>query len=214
MSRRKLQKFTAKPIQTAKAAGSSEEELQVIYAEVYLPNTPDFHGDHMDEEGVRSMAWKFLAKKANAEIDVNHDHEDTTCSFVESFVARAGDPDFAEGAWVVAIYIPDEKLWKAVKNGDINGLSFEGMAIMEDEQLEVIIKGDGLVQGETLPDPEDGHVHQFVVEVTKAGMLQGRTTFNNGHAHDIEMPTRTQRASGHSHRFAFWDAAEPVAINN
>ena len=212
MRHTKLQKFTAKPIQTVKKEEAEAEELQVIYAEVYLPNTPDFHGDFMDEVGVRQMAWKFLASKANADIDVNHDHGETTCSFVESFVARSGDPDFQEGAWVVAIYIPDVKLWKAVKNGEINGLSFEGMAIMEDEQLEVVIKGDGIVQGQTLPDPDDGHVHEFLVEITKDGQIQGRTTFNNGHAHTIEKPTSTQKASGHLHRFAFWDAAQPEVV--
>ena len=212
MSKQKLMKFTARPAATPMVKAVESEELQVIYAEVYLPNTPDFHGDFMDEETVRTMAWKFLASKANADIDVNHDHGETTCSFVESFVARDGDPDFTPGAWVVGIYIPDAKLWKAVKDGEINGLSFEGMAVMQDEQLEVVIKGDGMVVGETLPCPNDGHTHKFVVEVTKDGHIQGRTQFAQGHAHQIEVPTHTQNADGHSHRFAFWDAAEPEVV--
>ena len=216
MQNKKLRKFTAKPVSVPASVparkAAEEGELQVIYAEVYLPNTPDFHGDFMDEEGVRQMAWTFLARNANADIDVNHDHGETTCSFVESFVAREGDPDFTTGAWVVAIHIPDVKLWRAVKDGEINGLSFEGMAVLEDEQLEVIIKGNGIIMGETLPDPNDGHVHSFMVEVTEEGKIQGRTDFADGHAHVIEVPTHTQKAQGHTHRFAFWDAAEPEVV--
>lgn len=186
------------------------EELQIFYAEVYLPDRPDAHGDYIEAADVRNMAHEFLQQKANAAIDIQHDNKATPCYFVESFVARAGDPDFIEGAWVVGIKCPDD-IWTAIKEGQLNGLSIE--ALVESEAAELSFTMSGMIRGETLPDPDDGHSHAFEVEITAgAENVTGRTAFTNGHSHEIRTSTVTEETDGHSHRFAFWDYANPEVI--
>lgn len=103
-----------------------EAERRLVYSVVYAPNSVDAHGDYMESEDVEKMAHDFLSTGATRNVDVQHDNKcDRDCYIVESFIARAGDPMFERGAWVVGIYVGDDETWKAIKAGEITGLSLE-----------------------------------------------------------------------------------------
>lgn len=112
----------AVPVTFTKSAAAK----QIAYGEVYVPNSPDTQGDYASAEMVRKMAHDFVAAGRVGNIDVEHDELPSGCSVVESFVARKGDPDFTEGAWVVGVHIPDADLWAQVVSGAITGLSMFG----------------------------------------------------------------------------------------
>ena len=38
----------------------TDDELQIVYGEVYAPNVPDVHGEFMTPVEVRKMAHRFL----------------------------------------------------------------------------------------------------------------------------------------------------------
>lgn len=180
----------------------SDNELQIVYGEVYAPTMPDVDGEFMTAETIRIMAHQFLMKARTNRIDLNHDNEITGCFVVESFIARAGDPVFIEDAWVVGIYIPDVGLWDRVKSGEFNGLSLEALVKVVEREVEITIPES--IVGETME--EYGHVHQFTVKYSDDGtFLGGVTDVVNGHKHDIVRGTVTKEADGHSHKFAFVD---------
>lgn len=109
------------------------EEKRLVYAEVYVPDTPDAHGHEMTRDQIEKMAHNFLANARTMMIDVNHDNDTSYgCAMVESFIARDGDPDYMPGAWVAAVFVGNDAIWKAIKDGDITGFSFEGRGYVEE----------------------------------------------------------------------------------
>lgn len=181
-----------------------DEELRIVWAEVYVPNFPDTQGDFMTAEEVRKMAHRFMESGQTGQVDVEHDQNcDRGCVVVESFVAREGDPDFIADAWVAAVHIDNDELWEMVKAGEINGFSFMGSGFGTEGTLELDIPDD--VTGRT--EVEDGHDHVFHVSFSAEGnFLGGSTTPGpNGHIHEIEFSTVTERADGHVHRYSVLD---------
>lgn len=188
----------------------TSDTLQTFWCEVYVPLVPDSEGDFMRPDEVRKTAWDFLARsQLSGAVDREHDLEDTGSVIVESFVAREGDPDFIEGAWVVGIHIPDEELWAQIEKGEINGISMWGLGIREQRAVKIEIPE--VVKGET--ETAAGHTHTFEVSYADDGtFLGGRTSEVNGHRHDIISGTTTEKADGHSHRFAYVESLGRVVI--
>jgi len=105
-----------------------DHEKRLVYAEVYLPDVEDAHGHSMTRVEIEKMAHGFMREARTMQIDYNHDNDTNYgCYMVESFIARDGDPDYAAGAWVGAVFVGSDDLWTKIKNGDITGFSFEGM---------------------------------------------------------------------------------------
>jgi hypothetical protein len=178
-----------------------DEELQIVYAEVYVPNTPDSDNDYMTVETIREMAHGFLAEGRVTKIDVEHSRDDVQAAVVESFVARKGDPDFIQDAWVAGVKIYDPDVWELIKSGEINGFSLDGIGQGTDTELEVELPE--FVKGET--DKEDGHRHIFKVYFDAEGNFLGGKTVDEGldHVHLIKRGTITEEADDHAHRFSF-----------
>ena len=181
---------------------SETEWERVVFAEVLVPDVPNTFRDYWTKEGIRQAAYLFMIQGFG--IDVNHDNIDvagTKVAMVESFIARANDPDgFIEGSWVVGMKIFDDDLWQAVLDGEINGYSYE--ALVEFLSAVVTTVDDGIRQGVTEPDPEDGHTHEFVVMVDIDNRpVEGGTSVTNGHSHVINVHTVTAEADGHVHRY-------------
>jgi len=108
-----------------------DEMRQIVYGTVYKPREEDAHGDFMSEAEVEEMAHKFLMRYRHdptSGVDQQHDSVVRNVDVVESFIARKGDPDFPEGAWVMAVKIHDKALWEQILNGEITGFSFAGVA--------------------------------------------------------------------------------------
>jgi hypothetical protein len=182
-----------------------DEELRIIWAEVYVPGFPDTQGEFMSADSIREMAYTFLKSNLCHSIDVEHDQDTSRgCSVVESFIARKGDPDFIEDAWVAAVHIPDDHLWKMVKAGEINGFSFMGQGTPVDTILELDIPE--ILEGRT--DFADGHDHEYAVKFAPDGSFLGGVTGPgpDGHEHGIVTATITQRADGHVHRYSLLDS--------
>jgi len=181
-----------------------DEELQIVYGEVYVPNVPDTDGDFMTVDGVRKMAYEFLASMFDAQqakpvVDTNHNHIDTNSCVVESFVARKGDPDFIEDSWVVGVHIPDEDIWDQAKKGELNGFSFEGLVKRTTRVIEIEIPE--LIAGHT--QVADGHKHTFYVRFDELGeFLGGHTSESDGHSHQITRGTITDIMHDHTHRYS------------
>ena len=113
----------------------ADAELQIVWAEVYVPNIPDSQGDFMSAETIREMAYTFLKNNYLTHVDVNHNNVLSGASVVESFIAREGDPDFVPHSWVVGVHVPDPALWEDIKTGKLNGFSLEGMSMKEQKTV-------------------------------------------------------------------------------
>lgn len=174
---------------------------RVVMAEVLVPEVPNVFGDYWTKEAIKEAAYMFMMLGFG--IDVEHDKVDVTadkCYVVESFIARSGDPEFIEGAWVVGMKIVDDDLWAAVLSGDINGYSYE--ALVEFLSGVLVVVDDGIRQGITEPDVDDGHTHEFFVLVGLDNRpIEGGTTETDGHYHTISTHTLTDTAEGHTHRY-------------
>lgn len=184
----------------------TDDEKRIAYGIVYEPGVPDSHGDYMVASEIEKMAHKFLAEGRVTSIDAEHDLEDTEVLVVESFVARKGDPDFPEGAWVMGVHFPDPTRWALVKSGEIGGFSMYGKAMREDDAdtIEIEMPDDGLLWG-TTAKAEDGHTHRYVVMFSEDGAFMGGMTeeAEDGHMHYITKGTVTEQVLEHRHRYDF-----------
>lgn len=181
-----------------------DNERQIVYGEVYAPGIPDAHGDFMTEEAIMDMAHKFLANNRVEKIDVNHDHDQIDAAVVESFIARDGDPDFIKGAWVCGVKVNDARVWAAVKKGELNGFSMDGVGLGSMTEIEIELPE--FVEGRTTK-ADDDHGHTFRVQFDEEGNFLGGTTDEVlGHSHKIIKGTITEKSDGHSHRFSYIEA--------
>lgn len=186
---------------------AEEDDQHLVYGEIYAPGRPDAQGEFMREEEIRKMAHEFIRSGKMGQIDVMHDNKVVEgCSVVESFIAQKDDPIFIPGSWVVAVHVPDEKLWQQIKKGDINGFSMEALVTRHDRVVDLDIPP--VVQG--LTSKSEDHQHKFYVSYAPGPdgnvvFKGGRTDEVNGHWHPIVAGTHTQTVKGHSHRFSSVD---------
>lgn len=177
-----------------------DEDEQIVFGEVYAPNILDTYGDFMTKEDIRDMSHRFMQlTHMRLSIDTNHDETSNGSYPIESFIARANDPDYTEGAWVLGVKIVDDEVWKEVKKGNLNGYSFQALV----NKLAVVVDMDVTYDkvGVTEPGDDNNHSHLFFVELDEDGrVLRGRTSVEDGHFHEIDKGTATEEAKGHSHR--------------
>lgn len=175
---------------------------RIVFGEVLLPDTINVYGDFHTKESIRQFAYGFMI--AGFGIDHEHRNQDVSESVkvVESFIARKGDPDFNEGAWVIGMYIGDDDLWQAVLDGDINGYSYE--ALVQFLGIQIQTSMDRVKYGTTEEYPVDGHLHNFTVVIDEDGRpITGGTSIDNGHSHSISSHSVTDQSFGHTHRYNY-----------
>ena len=177
----------------------------IVMGEVYIPNVVDTDGETITAEDVEKMAHDFMKKGNISKIDINHDFNESGCVVVESFVARKGDPDFEEGAWVMAVQCPDD-VFQKVLNGELNGFSFAGTS-EEKKRARVLMEVSKTIVNTTMKN-NDGvipeHEHTFIAYFDREGQLiQGQTDELMDHYHEIKSGTTTEVSLGHSHRIHF-----------
>ena len=193
----------------------ADEEMRVVWGEVYIPDIPDTQDEFMIASEIEKMAHKFLMDGlAVGAVDVQHDGEIRNCYVVESFIARKNDPEFIEGAWVVAVKICDDDLWEDVKSGKLNGFSMQASVFVTDRtvMLEIPEEVEGLTQ---IASDGDGHRHEYIVRFDANGdFVGGKSNVVNGHRHVIrrrsitgmsEDPVGKELADGHFHRYTLLD---------
>ena len=181
-----------------------EGKLRIVWGEVYAPNRPDSEGDYMTAEEIRLMAHEFIRTGMTKQVDVEHQNDLTEgVAVVESFIARKGDPDFIEGAWVVGVHVDDDDLWEKVEKGEINGFSME--AIAKKVEREVEVEMPPVVTG--LTSKNEDHEHKFYVTYDSEGKFKGGVTDEvDGHKHVIKAGTTTEVTNGHRYRFSSVDS--------
>lgn len=211
----KVVKFsTQEQAQTASIPTAPEGGFKrIVFAEVYVPMVMDSHGDFMDAATIEKMAHNFIRTNRANNVDLQHNNELVEgASVVESFIARAGDPLFVEGAWVVGVQINNEKVWQMILDGVINGFSMEAWTNSED--VELTLEMPNLITGFT--STVDGHSHTFSVKYSPEGIfLGGVTDVMDAHSHKIHTGTFTQYAQGqegltHRHTFSTVDQVKLV----
>lgn len=177
----------------------SDDELQIVWGEIYAPDVPDSQNDFMTRDEIMKMAYSWMAKSTTRCIDIEHNGEKVDAFVIESFIARDDDPTFIPGAWVAGVHIPDQDVWGAVKKGELNGFSMYGRAARKDP---VDMEVPGEVAGVTKADA--GHTHEFSVAYGPNGeFIGGLTDTVDGHYHVIRKGTVTEEAAGHRHSFDF-----------
>lgn len=188
----------------------SDDKKRIVFAEVYAPDRPDSDNEFMRADEIEKMAYGFMKTMKLDAIDHQHSQNEADavgCVVVESFIARKGDPDFIEGAWVVGMYIGNDELWAKVEKGEINGFSMEATVFKDKQDVEMDVP-DSLT-GKTLKEDASDHAHDFVVNyaTTGEGALQfvgGRTSVHtDGHFHVIKSGTVTEVAGSNQHRHRF-----------
>lgn len=194
----------------------ADEEMHVVWGEIYVPDIPDTQDEFMVAAEIEKMAHKFLMDGLSVgAVDVQHDGDIRKgCYIVESFIARKNDPEFIEGAWVVAMKICDDDLWADVKSGKLNGFSMQASVYVTDRvvTLEVPDQVEGLTQ---VASDGDDHRHRYLVRFDSNGdFVGGVSDVVNGHKHSIrrrsitEMstdPVNKELADGHFHRYTLLD---------
>lgn len=186
----------------------TDDDLRIIYGEVYAPYVLDTYAEFMTPEDIVEMAHKSLQKDLSSFIDTNHDQTANGSYPVESFIARKGDPDFKEGAWVMGVKVVRDDIWQKVKKGELNGFSFQALVIPKEMDIEYLTIRDHV--GTTYKAEQEGHKdhdHVFYVEVDEKGTIIGGWTDEgpDGVAHRIIRGSVTQMANGHNHRFTLGD---------
>lgn len=188
----------AEAVATSVVIQKVDTDKRMVYGEVYAPDVIDAHGHAMTKQAVEKLAHDFMLLRLNDRIDVMHNNKPANASAVESFVARKGDPDFTEGAWVMGVKIFDDALWEDVKKGKYSGYSMEIAAKLKETTVEVQIENH--VFGIT--EKNNGHTHAFYVEIDDDGLVvKGYTSEDDGHKHEISAGTATDLFDEHSHRF-------------
>lgn len=177
-----------------------DETRKLIFGEVYAPNKIDAYGWFMEPHEVEKMAHKFMRLDLSRVIDTNHDNVPNGSYPVQSFIARTGDPDFSEGAWVLGVKITDEKLWQRIVQGELNAFSMEIFV----KKVPAVVEYQTITKqvGETAP-AEDGHTHFWYAEIdpVTGKVISGNTSLNAGHSHNIDVNSVTKQSNGHSHRY-------------
>lgn len=177
-----------------------DQEQQIVWGEVYVPDVPDSQNDFMTAASIREMAYRFMQKGDMFAIDTGHDQEKNGSYIVESFIARDGDPNFIPGSWVLGVKVEDPEKWAMVKSGELNGFSVDGRAMQEDVVL--VIDVPEVITGRTTSSVD--HDHEFYVRFGEDGKINGYTDPGpDGFSHKILRGTMTEEANGHSHLFSF-----------
>ncbi len=107
---------------------------RLVLGEVYVPyhpddpSTVDSHGHATTADEIEQAAHAFLQASRQNRVDVQHSGQCGYGCVVESYLARAGDPTFQPGAWVVGIRVTDDATWQAIEQGRITGISLAGNA--------------------------------------------------------------------------------------
>lgn len=186
-------------------------EKQIVFAEVYCPFEIDTDGEAATPEDVERAAHNFLSSGKVDKIDLLHNSQETGSKVVESYIAKANDPDgFAEGAWVMGVQVFDSALWADIKTGEINGFSLMGTSIKV--PATVIVTEIESMSGHTEKNTDTlipEHSHEVDLSFDSSGnIIPVYSKEAMGHVHLIKAMTATEVEAGHAHRLIVEDTNE------
>lgn len=122
------------------------EEQMISYEIVYEPDTVDAHGQFMNATEIEKACENFNANLKQGVVVPNLFHlQETNMFSIEDTwiqkefdvnVSQTGEPIKA-GSWVAKIQYNDPKLWELKKSGVIQGVSFGGKGVVNEETGEI-----------------------------------------------------------------------------
>jgi site-specific DNA-adenine methylase len=117
----------AKPIQLLKT-----DEERFVLGVVLEPETVDAQKDIYSAAEVREAAHRFMEEYQNVGL-MHRQLVNDRVKILESYVApvdlEVGGGHVKKGAWLLAVRVEDDDLWKQVKDGTLSGYSIGGNAI-------------------------------------------------------------------------------------
>lgn len=130
---------------------SLNEEKKELLGVALIPDFPIYRRDEQGEyyitfnaESIRKIAIDFY-KKLNVNMaDVEHSHNmENGITYFQSLIVDkengicpAAFKDLPNGTWIVGCKIENDKVWEAVKSGEVKGFSIDGYFHAEPEKQE------------------------------------------------------------------------------
>lgn len=133
----------------------SDEDKHIITGAVMIPDKKmwrkDFGGCYVyfSADTCNKAAQRWLMDGKNRSFSVHHNEEVKSVSVVESWVkvseqdksTALGFTNIPNGTWFISAKVEDEGLWQAIKSGEVNGFSIEGVfSIVETDEESSIIR--------------------------------------------------------------------------
>ena len=136
---------------------------RVVFGEVMIP-APDvqpgqtvaaseldgrihFDGAFMTDGEIVGLIDRFATKRPS--VDIEHNGIPVAATVVESFQARAGDPEYHVGAWVAGVKIHDPNVWERIDRGELRAFSIQFLVRVEEVPIRLVLD-DGAVKDLTL----------------------------------------------------------------
>jgi len=182
------------------------EDRRLVEVLVYEPLTVDTDVEAMTAADIETLAHQFLRDGNVFKIDHEHNQEETGCYLVESRIVRNPEPGYAPGSWVIMLHVANDRLWKGVKSGEINGVSWAGNAAKVPVLATVseIHKAEGTTE-QSLSDTVAPHVHPLTLEFDGPYVIPTETGEAEGHRHPVTRMTAVDPVMGHGHRLRVED---------
>lgn len=110
------------------------EDERFVLGVVLEPETVDAQGDIYSAAEVRHAAHKFMEEYRNSGL-MHQKLVNDRVKIVESYLTldelKVGDQSVRKGTWLLGMHILDDDLWRAIKAGELTGLSIGGSAIRQ-----------------------------------------------------------------------------------
>lgn len=130
---------------------SLNEEKKELLGVALIPDMPIYRRDKQGEyyitfsaESIRKIAIDFYRKLNVNMADVEHNHNiQNGITYFQSMIidkdngiCPAAFKDLPNGTWIVGCKVENDKVWEAVKSGEVKGFSIDGCFHAEEEKQE------------------------------------------------------------------------------
>lgn len=195
-----------------------DADKQIAYAPAMIPREIDKEGDVVPTSVVEQAAHDYLAKGDTDAIDTDHSMIDGKGTVVESWVLQddrtwdtpSGDEkSYRKGTWMLGIQWED-KPWGRIQNGELEGLSIQGMAEQVALKSDDAPGMDGHTKAFEVPLADESVVH-LVYESETAATKASEEMGLEGRVHEHEFDGMNVFMPGETHDdfvSAYMDEAE------
>lgn len=130
---------------------SLNDEKKELLGVALIPDMPIYRRDKQGEyyivfsaESIRKIAIDFYRKLNVNMADVEHNHNiENGITYFQSMIidkengiCPAAFKDLPNGTWIVGCKVENDKVWEAVKSGEVKGFSIDGKFHAEEEKQE------------------------------------------------------------------------------
>lgn len=129
-----------------------DEEERIVSGVVMSANTPIYRRDSngfeyylvFTPETIKLMAEKMLKDNTQNQVDIEHNGELIgSVNLIELFIKDSSKgivptymKDIPDGSLMATYKVRDEKIWEAIKSGELNGFSLAGLFSIKQEDSE------------------------------------------------------------------------------